>query len=63
MQNQLDSLFYVFKKNFMDGWIPLWMGISCLKTTEPLRGDSLLFTIPLPGVSGTQLIDLGRMKD
>ena len=29
---------------------------------EPLRGGSLLFTIQSPGVPGTQLIDLGRMK-
>ena len=40
----------------------LWMGFNCLKATEPLRGDSLLFTIQFPGVSGTQLIELGRMK-
>ena len=38
------------------------MGFNCLKATEPLRGDSLLFTIQFPGVYGTQLIDLGRMK-
>ena len=35
----------------------LWMRFNCLKATEALRGDSLLFTIP-----GTQLIDLERMK-
>ena len=23
----------------------LWMGLNCLKATEPLQGDSLLFTI------------------
>ena len=33
-----------------------------LKATEPLGGDSLLLTIQFPRVSGTQLIDLGRMK-
>ena len=33
-----------------------------LKATEQLRGDSLIFTIHFPGVSGTQMIDLGRMK-
>ena len=38
------------------------MGFNCLKTTEPLRGDSLLFTIQFPGVPGTHLIDLARMK-
>ena len=38
------------------------MGLNCLKATEPLRGDSLLFAIQFRGVPGTQLIDLGRMK-
>ena len=33
-----------------------------LKATEPLRGDSFLFTFQFPEVSGTQLIDLERMK-
>ena len=37
-------------------------GLNCLKATEPLQGDSLLFTTKSPGVSGTHLIDLGRMK-
>ena len=40
----------------------LWMGFNCLKTTEPLRGDSLLFNTQSPGVLGTYLIDFGRMK-
>ena len=40
----------------------LWVGFNCLKATEPLRVHSLLFTIQYPGVRGTQLIDLGRMK-
>ena len=40
----------------------LWMGFNCLKATEPRPGDSLLFTIQFPGVHGTQLIDLGRVK-
>ena len=49
--------------NFPNFTVPfLWMGFNCLKATEPLRGDSLLFTIQFPGVPGTQLIDLGRMK-
>ena len=38
------------------------MGFKCLKTTEPLRGDSLLFTTQSPGVLGTYLIDLERKK-
>ena len=41
----------------------LWMGFNCLKATEPLRGDILLFTIQFPGVPDTQIIDLRRMKD
>ena len=28
----------------------LWMGLNCLKATEPLQGDSLLFTDRFPGV-------------
>ena len=40
----------------------LWMWFNCLKATKPLRGDSLLFTTQPPGVRGTHLIDLGRMK-
>ena len=43
-------------------WLLLWMGFSCLKATEPLRGDSSHFTIQFPGVPGTQLIDLEGMK-
>ena len=42
------------------------MGFSCLKDTEPLRQDSFLFAIHFPGfpgVPGTQLLALGRMKD
>ena len=39
----------------------LWMGFNCLKTTKPIRGDSLLFTNTTPGV-GTHLIDVERMK-
>ena len=36
----------------------LWMGFNCLKTTEPLQGDNLLFTIHFPGIPGTHLTDL-----
>ena len=38
------------------------MWFNCPKATEPLRGDSLLFTTQSPGVPGTHLTDLGRMK-
>ena len=37
------------------------MGFN-FKATEPLRGDNLRFTTKSPGVPGTHLIDLGRMK-
>ena len=33
-----------------------WMGFNCLKATEPLRGDNLLFTTWSPGVRSTHLI-------
>ena len=40
----------------------LWIGFICLKATEPLRGDSLLFTTKFPGIPVTHFMDLGRMK-
>ena len=36
---------------------------KCLKATEPLPEDSLLFTIQFPGVPGTQMIDLGKIDE
>ena len=36
---------------------------STASRLEPLWGDSLLFTTKFPEISGTQSIDLGRMKD
>ena len=44
------------KKNFKKGYGSfLWMGLNCLKAvTEPLRGDSLLFTSQCPEVSWSQ---------
>ena len=41
----------------------LRMEINCLKTTEPIRGDGLPFTVKSPEAPGTHLIDLRRMKD
>ena len=35
---------------------------STVSRLQPLRGGSLLFTIQFPELSGTQFIDLGRMK-
>ena len=40
----------------------LWMGFNWLKATEPLQGDSLLFTTKSPEIPGTHLINLRRMK-
>ena len=39
------------------------MEFNCLKVTEPLRGDRLLFISKSPGITGTHLIYLRRMKD
>ena len=38
------------------------MGFNCLRATEQLRGDNLLFTNKSPGVNGTRFIYLRRMK-
>ena len=38
----------------------LLMGFNCLKATEPLQGNSLLFTTKFLKISGTHLIDLER---
>ena len=44
-------------------WPPfLWMRFNCLKATESLQGDSLLFNIQFLEVSGTQLMELRKMK-
>ena len=39
------------------------MGFHCLKVTESLIGDSLLFPSKSSGISGTHLIYLSRMND
>ena len=49
-----------FKKSLYGPF--LWMVFNSLKAPEPLRGDSLLFTIRFTKIRGTYLIDLGRMK-
>ena len=38
------------------------MGFNCLKATEPLRGDSLLFTTKFPEILGRHLIDLRKYE-
>ena len=49
---------FFFKKY----WNPWQKRARCVKATERLRRDSLLFTTQFPGVPGTHLIDLERMK-
>ena len=58
--HQLWSDTYIIKKKLYGSF--LWMGFNCLKATEPLRRDSLLFTTKFPEVSSTHLINLGYMK-
>ena len=61
LQNNLNfTYFFIINLNFMAPF--LWMGFNCLKATEPLRGDSLLFTTKSPGVPSTHFIVLRRMK-
>ena len=38
-------------------WSLVMDGVNCLKATEPLWGDSLLFTTHFPGVPGSQYMD------
>ena len=38
------------------------MRFNCLKTTEPLQGDSLLFIAKSPGPPGTYLMNLEGRK-
>ena len=52
--------FSKLKKTLSDPF--LWMGFNCLKAADPLLGNSLLFTTKSSEVSGTHLIDFGRMK-
>ena len=55
------TLLHVLLKNiFMNHF--LWIPFGCLNAAEPLRRDSLLLTTKSPGVTGTHLIDLERMK-
>ena len=51
-----------FLKKLWPVFMDLWMGFICLKATEPLWGDSLLFTIHFPEVPGTHLIELERLS-
>ena len=38
------------------------MEFNCLKTTEPIQQNNLIFTTKTPGVLGTHLIDFWSMK-
>ena len=40
----------------------LWTRLKCLNSTEPLQSGSLLFITQSPGVLGTYLIDIRRIK-
>ena len=50
------------KKNYGMGRMPP-MAPNCIKATQQLRGDSLLFTTQFPGNLGTHLMNPRRMKD
>ena len=43
-------------------WLLLMDGVNYLKATEPLRGESLSFTIQSPGVPGILLINFSGTK-
>ena len=38
------------------------MELNCVKTTEPVRGDSLLFTTKFSEIPGTHLINFEKMN-
>ena len=58
-----DKESYLFLKKKNKFYCPfLWMVFICLKATDPLRGDSVLFTIQFSVVPGMPLINLGKMK-
>ena len=40
----------------------LWIEFKYLRATEPLQGDSLLFTTRSPGAPGNRLINFNWMK-
>ena len=47
------------EKNLKKPYGPfLWTGFNCFKATEPLQGDSLLFTTKSPGSPGTYFINI-----
>ena len=61
VQKFVFSFFFFLKKKKL--YAPfLWIGFNCLKATEPLRGDRLLFNVQFPGILGIQLSNLRMMK-
>ena len=55
---------FTFKNNFTTPFYGIFMmGFNCLKATEPLWRDSLLFTTPPLGLPGTHLVNLRSTKD
>ena len=50
------------KKNLKISWPLFIYEFIRLKVTEALEGYNLLFTTMFPGVPGTYLIGIGRMK-
>ena len=64
--NNEQYIYYSYKKTSVvnltkkiDSFIPfIWMEFSRLKSTKPLRGDSLIFTTKSPGVPGNHFINL-----
>ena len=50
----------IFKKIFM---APFYRWGSTTSQLVPLQGGSLLFTTKFPDITGTQFINLRRMKD
>ena len=57
--NQWESRTLTLLKNFMT---PFYGWGSTASRLQPLREDSLLFTIQFPEIPGTHFINLGRMK-
>ena len=58
---QCDISSILFKKKKLYGPF-LWTWLNCLKSTEPLQGDSLLFITEFQEILCTHLINLGKMK-
>ena len=51
---------FTFKQELYGSF--LWIKFNCLKATDPLGEDSLLFTTRSPELPGTHLVNLRRMK-